>query len=311
MKKAILAEIITYFFIFLFLYTGAAKLMEIPQVRQQLESSPLLGSIAGITSWVLPIAEILIAVSLFIPRCRMKALYSTFALMLLFTVYVVTLLVMGKQLSCSCGGIIEELSPKQHALFNGSCVLLSVMGIVMARRQQSTERVKWLPITSVALLFVFAGWTLFSAFTAPPTLKTGMEGKPLPSFDLLLPDSLTHFNTVNIPAGKPFIVIGFDPFCLHCQAETADIIKNIRELKGISIYYVTPYAFWKMKAFYRHYRLDLYPNITIGNDYRNAFFQHYMATIVPYTAVFDSKKRLKQVFASEANANSLIKAAQE
>ena len=142
-------------------------------------------------------------------------------------------------------------------------------------------------------------------------MRTGMEGRLLPSFDLLLPDSVTHFNTVLIPTGKPFIIIGFDPFCTHCQAEAVDVIKNMQQLKDVSIYFVTPYPFWKMKAFYRHFKLNLYPNITVGNDYRNVFFQQYKTRMVPYTAVFDSQKRLKQVFASQADAKSLVKAVQE
>jgi len=311
MKRTLFVEIITYFFILLFLYTGVAKLMEIPQFKQQLVSSPLLGSMAGLITWALPIVEILLAIALFIPAFRLKALYATLALMTLFTIYVVVLLFMDSHLSCSCGGIVEELSPKQHVLFNVACVLLSAVAIAMVRRRSSIGRIKWLPVTAVMVLFLFIAGTLFSAFNAPATMRTGMEGRLLPSFDLLLPDSVTHFNTVLIPTGKPFIIIGFDPFCTHCQAEAVDVIKNMQQLKDVSIYFVTPYPFWKMKAFYRHFKLNLYPNITVGNDYRNVFFQQYKTRMVPYTAVFDSQKRLKQVFASQADAKSLVKAVQE
>lgn len=311
MKKSLLVESITYFFILLFLYTGVSKLMEIQRFSQELTSSPLVGPMAGIITWSVPIVEILLAVALFIPIFRLKALYATMALMSIFTVYVFILLLIDGHLSCSCGGIIEELSPKQHAIFNSSCVLLCAAAIVMARREGSAAPVNWLPITSVLTLFVFIGWTLFSAFSAPARFKSGMEGRLVSSIDLLLPDSVTHFNTADIPTGKPFIIINFDPFCLHCQAETIDIIKNMPRFKDVHIYYVTPYEFWKMKAFYNHFKLNSYPNITIGDDYRNAFFQQYMTKVVPYTVVFDSHKRLKQAFLGQADANNLLKAVQE
>lgn len=313
MKKALLIEIISYFFILLFLYTGAAKLMEVHQFKDQLVSSPLIGGLAGIITWALPIGELLLAVGLFIPRVRVKALYATLILMSLFTAYVIAILFVDDHISCSCGGIIEELTPRQHLLFNGACVILSAVAIALTRgrEQQPTLRIKWLTGTSVIALFLLIGWTLFSAFSAPVSPKTGMEGRLLASFDLLLPDSVTHFNTANIPTGKPFVVIGFDPFCTHCQAETQDILKNIGQLKDVPIYYVTPYPFWEVKAFYYHFKLKQYPNITIGRDYRNGFFSEFKAPNVPYTAVFDAKKRLKKVFASQTDAKSLAQAIRE
>lgn len=270
-----------------------------------------MGSMAGIITWVLPIGELLLAIALFIPAFRLKALYATLGLMTLFTIYVVVIFFIDRQLSCSCGGIIEELTPKQHILFNSACVILSAVAIAMSRGQQPAMRVKWSTGAAAIVVFLVIGWTLFTAFTAPATAKTGMEGRLLPSFDLLLPDSVTHFNTANIPTGKPFVVIGFEPFCSHCQAETQDIIKNIRQLKDISIYYVTPYPFWQMRSFYKHYRLIQYPNIIMGRDLRNAFFSQFRSNTVPYTAIFDAQKRLKKAFLTQTDAKSLAKAIAE
>lgn len=313
MKKAILVDIITYFFIVLFLYTGAAKLAEIHLVKEQLLSAPLLGSptLAGVITWALPIGEILLAIALFIPKLRLKALYATLALMTIFTIYVVVILLMDNQLSCSCGGIIEELSPKQHVLFNAACVILSAMAIAIYCRQTPTNRFKWLVSTSAVCLFLLVGWTLFTAFSAPATVKTGMEGRLLPALDLLLEDSVTHMNTADIPSGQPFIVIGFSPWCTHCQGETRDIIRHIQQFKNIHIYYVTPYLFGQMKTFYKYFNLAKYPNITMGREPKEVFFTYFNAPGVPYTAVFDARKRLKLAFTNQADAIKLAQAAAE
>ena len=311
MKRSLLTISIAYFFVFLFLYTGIAKLMEIHLFREQLASSPLLGPLAGFITWALPIGEFIISIFLFIPPLRLKGLYLTATLMTLFTAYVTALLFIDSHLSCSCGGIIEDLSPKQHLLFNSACVILSIVGIVVIRRQQPTARFKWLTATSTLSLFLMVGLTLFAAFTAPPTIKTGMEGRLLPSFDLLLPDSTTHLNTSDIPSGKPMIFIGFSPICIHCQQLTGDIINHIDQFKSVQIYFVTTFPFINMKGYYKYFKLTKYPNITMAWDQKDFFLTHFKAAGVPYTIVFDAKKRVKQVMSTHFDASQLAKIANE
>ena len=311
MKKTLLADIIALFFMALFVYTGVAKLSEVHSFKEQLSSSPFLAPLAGIVIWALPIVEILLAIGLMIPRLRLKALYATLGLMSLFTIYVIVLLVIDDHLSCSCGGIIEELSPRQHVLFNTACVILSAVAIVIERRQVLSARFRWMTTTSTLCLFLLVGWTLFTAFTAPPTIKTGMEGRLLPKFDLLLTDSATHLNTTDIPIGQPVIVIGFSPYCIHCQAETRDLIKHMQQLKNTRICFVTAFPFGPMKEFYKVFKLAKYPNIVMGMDAKDYFLTYFKATGVPYTAIFDSKKRLKQVMPGEAKATMVAQFAAE
>lgn len=308
MKNNFWLNCIAYFFILLFIYTGAAKLLDIHLFQEQLNSSPLLGFMAGIITWALPIGEILIAIGLFFPAWQLKAMYATFVLMLLFTLYVTTILFMDNHISCSCGGIVEDLSPKQHIIFNSACLILSLIGISIARRKQPATRVKWLTGASTISLLMVVGWILFSAFSAPASVKTGFEGRMLPSFQVLLTDSTTYLNTADIPTGKPFVVIGFSPICKHCGAETADIIKHIEEFKDIHIYYVTPFPIPQINGFYGYFKLANYPNISMGRDGQDYFLTYFKAAGVPFTAVFDSKKRLKQVFASQVDASQLLQA---
>jgi hypothetical protein len=311
MKKTWLADLIAYFFILLFLYTGSVKLMEVHLFKEQLTSSPLLGSLAGVITWALPIGEIILAIALFIPALKLKALYATLGLMTLFTIYVVIILSMDNHLSCSCGGIIEELSPKQHVLFNSACAVLAGIGIQLQRKQQPSKRFRWLTGTTAIGLFLILGWSLFSAFTAPASEKTGMEGRLLPAFNILLADSVTQFNTANIPAGQPFIVIEFSPWCTHCQAETLDIIGHMQTFKHLPIYYLTPYPFGEMKMFYRYYHLASYPNIKMGWDQKDYFSSYFKPSATPYIAIFDSRKRLKQVFQHQVDATKLAQSIAE
>jgi hypothetical protein len=285
--------------------------MEVNLFKEEMTSSPLLGPFASALTWVLPIGEILLVIVLFIPAWRLKGLYISGILMTLFTVYVALILFMDNHLSCSCGGIIEELSPKQHLLFNSACVILSLVGIMVARKQQPTPRFKWTTVTSTLILFLLVGWTLFTAFSRPATIKSGMEGRLLPSFELLLPDSSTHLNTADIPVGKPLVFIGFSPICTHCMQETKEIISHIDQLKETQIYFVTTFPFKDMKVYYQYFKMAKYANITMGNDLKDYFLPYFKASGVPYTVVFDSKKRLKQVMSDRFDADELVKAVSE
>jgi Methylamine utilisation protein MauE len=311
MKRTILADIITYFFIILFLYTGIAKIIDIQTFKEQMISSPLMSSLSGFVAWALPIVEILLAIALFIPVTRLKALYVTLGLMSLFTIYVISILFIDNHISCSCGGIIEELTPKQHILFNSACVILGILGILMVRRQQPTAGFRWLTGSSAICLFLVVGWTLFTAFTAPVKRTPGKEGRLVPPFELLLPDSVTRLSAEQIPAGKPFIVFGFDPFCTHCQAETKDIEKHMALFKDIHLYYITPYSFRDMKTFYRYFKVAQYPGITMGYDLDAKFFIYFHVTTVPFVAIYDSHKRLKEVFQNSTSVEQLLQAAAE
>lgn len=123
---------------------------------------------------------------------------------------------------------------------------------------------------------------------------TGLEGKPMPSFDLLLEDSTTNLNTKDIPFGKPIVLFAFRPDCPFCQAEIKEITKNISELKDIRIYLLTSAKFSDAKHFYNSYNLEKYKQICVGIDSLNKFVDYYNCPGVPYLAVFDPQKKLKQ-----------------
>jgi len=307
MKRTLLVDSIAFFFILLFLYTATSKLFDWHTFREELQSSPLVGNFAGVLVWLVPVLEIVLAITLFVPTWKLYGLYATFILMVLFTAYVFAILLIDNQLSCSCGGIIENLPPDRHIIFNAICVLLAGLAILIYRRQTPTIKFRWLTGSFSVVSFLLLGWLLITAFTASPSPKTGKEGRPLPSFELLLSDSSTRLNTAEIPGGSPIVVIGFSPTCAHCRAETQDIVNNISQWKGTRIYFVTGSPFQDMKLFYKYFGLDKYANITMGWDHKSSYFKYYEVRNIPYTTVFDVKKRLKQAFIGETKSADLRK----
>ena len=134
MKKSTIVEIITHLFIILFLYTGISKLLEFDVFEEQLADSPILNSVAPVVAWGLPITEFVVSLLLFFPKYRLKGLYASFVLMILFTGYVGALLSISTELPCSCGGIMEALSWQAHLVVNIALIGLALTGIIIAKK---------------------------------------------------------------------------------------------------------------------------------------------------------------------------------
>lgn len=127
-------------------------------------------------------------------------------------------------------------------------------------------------------------------------IKSGLEGKELPSFNLLLRDSITYFNTNNIPSGKPTVLLCVGPYCPYSRSQVEEIVKEIKTLNEIQFFIFTPYSLTEMKSFCDLYKLQKYSNIVTGIDYANFFADYYKVKGVPYIAIYGKNRRLKETF---------------
>lgn len=132
--------------------------------------------------------------------------------------------------------------------------------------------------------------------------KTGLEGNPIPSVNVFCSDSITYLNTGNIPAGKPIVLLLFDPYCPYCRAETEDILKNMKSMQDVRFYLLTSSPFNDMTAFYKNFALSKYKNVTVGIDTGFAFIKYFKISGVPFTAIYDDEKKLKQTFSGKIEA---------
>jgi len=135
MKKTIIIEIISGLLAILFVYASLSKLLNYTTFRLQVSASPVIGQFAAI-AWTLPVIEIIITVLLTINATRKYGLYASAFLLILFTGYIVCMLAFVKHLPCSCGGVLNKLSWKQHVLFNIFFLLVCLSGIVIERKRK-------------------------------------------------------------------------------------------------------------------------------------------------------------------------------
>lgn len=145
MKNTII-EIITLLYIILFLYTGISKIIDYPIFKEQIAASEILSPISKPLAITIPLIEFALVVLLVIPKWRLKGLYASTILMTMFTIYVVSILSFSKELPCSCGGVISELSWGQHIVFN--CAFIT-MGMVAIALEKKVEKLNHQQLASI------------------------------------------------------------------------------------------------------------------------------------------------------------------
>jgi uncharacterized membrane protein YphA (DoxX/SURF4 family) len=138
MKRSLILEIIVALFILLFVYTGTSKFLDFPNFSYVLSRSPLIGSMAPVVAWALPLTEFAIALLLFFPRTRKLGLWASFLIMLMFTGYLTYMIYFTPDRPCNCGGVLKQMTWKQHLVFNIFFTLLALAGIWLSRRRQTT-----------------------------------------------------------------------------------------------------------------------------------------------------------------------------
>jgi hypothetical protein len=136
MSKHKIAIFISALFIIIFLYTAINKLLYYEQFKIEMKQSPILKRWAGWVSWVLPIVELLTAIMLLVANKRVVGFYLSFALMIIFTIYLIKLTYFSYYIPCSCGGILSRIPADIHIVFNTILSMLALLGIFLEKMQK-------------------------------------------------------------------------------------------------------------------------------------------------------------------------------
>ncbi|MDO6433310.1 hypothetical protein Q4E93_22050 [Flavitalea sp. BT771] len=136
-KKQIILEIAGGLIILLFTYASLSKLLAFRHFIQALNNQPLP------KAWTLPLAygiltaEITTIMMLVIPSSRKWGFVLATLVMLMFTSYTsIILLHTFSYIPCSCGGVVELLSWKQHLVLNVLFLAVSILGSRLSFQEQ-------------------------------------------------------------------------------------------------------------------------------------------------------------------------------
>lgn len=131
--KEILVFIICLACLFLFAISAYDKIVAHDRFLTGLSKVEFIGSRALLVSWAVPILEIAIAILLCIPPTYKWGLYSFAGLMVLFTLYIGSMLGWAEKLPCHCNLIIDRLSWVEHIWFNLGFIALAVCALWLGR----------------------------------------------------------------------------------------------------------------------------------------------------------------------------------
>lgn len=153
MNRHAITNICAALLILLFVYTGIYKIMA-PGIMEMDLSKPeqpeILKKLSTVLSYGIPLAELIIVLLLLFSKYRKIGFLSAFALMLVFTGYVVYILYnyhKGIQRPCTCGGIFRKLSWENHLIVNIFFTSIALIGFVYTKRNMENKE----PYGAIAL----------------------------------------------------------------------------------------------------------------------------------------------------------------
>lgn len=131
-------DIIASLLVLLFAYTATSKFSSYSLFENQFSQIPVIGSFFHFAILV-PATEFLIA-ALLVPRqTQLLGLYTSAVLLIVFTIYIGAMLIFASNLPCSCGGVLKQLSWRQHLVFNLFFIVLAFTGIIWYWKKKTKE----------------------------------------------------------------------------------------------------------------------------------------------------------------------------
>jgi hypothetical protein len=140
LKNSRIADIVSGTFIILFTYTAVNKFIDYRTFRIALVQSPIPVNYADFIAVALPAAELLVVVLLVISVTRKAGLLFALIFMVVFTFYVSYIIFFASDRPCNCGGIIKELSWKQHLIVNLILFALAAWAWLIRNQMKALSR---------------------------------------------------------------------------------------------------------------------------------------------------------------------------
>ncbi|MGC1632895.1 MAG: MauE/DoxX family redox-associated membrane protein [Gelidibacter sp.] len=134
-------SVVSLLFILLFVDAAVSKLMDFPEFRTQLGQSPIVTAFADWVAFGILAVEFLIAGMFFHRKWTLTAFYSSFALMTMFTTYIILVLNFSDFIPCSCGGVLEQLGWTEHIVFNLVFVAIALLSIIFIERNNEIKKI--------------------------------------------------------------------------------------------------------------------------------------------------------------------------
>ena len=116
-------------------YAAVSKIDEYDKfvLQMQLAPVPMMKLFGPVLGWLVPAIELTLVGMLLTDRFRTLGLLFSFTLLLVFEVYIASMLLSGLELPCTCGGLISKLQWKEHLVFNAVFMFISILPFLYQR----------------------------------------------------------------------------------------------------------------------------------------------------------------------------------
>lgn len=135
-NKDIFLTMSVFLFITMFCYAAISKWMMYDVYVIQLNKQPFDDSLTKYLAIIIPSVELL--TSLLLITTRLIGLYVATSLMILFTGYIILILLnFFGTIPCSCGGVLSRFTWPQHLAFNIFFITIGLISIYIEKKKNN------------------------------------------------------------------------------------------------------------------------------------------------------------------------------
>jgi hypothetical protein len=147
--RKIIVEIICFTLMMNFFYDGIYKMAYWQNFGVWMYYAPLLDSVSGVLKYSIPIGEIILAVSFFLPRFRKWALYASIGALLIFVFWIMTVSLFTHRLFWPFQALWAKPNWIEKMLFSLAFCWLSFVALILQRplntRQSDSKFLRNIP----------------------------------------------------------------------------------------------------------------------------------------------------------------------
>ena len=149
--------------------------------------------------------------------------------------------------------------------------------------------------------------SIFFCFAVILLSPSRMNSQTIPPFKMALSNNKI-FNAIDLPKGKPLVLIYFDPDCDHCQKLMTELFKKIKSFKKAEMVLITFKPVTEVAAFEKKYTTSKYANMRVGTEGTLFYLINYYKLVkMPFTALYDRKGNYNYSYRDETPVDDLIK----
>ncbi|WP_343555604.1 MauE/DoxX family redox-associated membrane protein [Sphingobacterium sp.] len=186
-SNTILYKILRAAMILFWIYVGMEKLWQLEAFQIALQQQPIIGALAPLLFWLLPLLEISIGIALGLPSRRFQSWgwKASAWLIAIFTIYIgLGVLHIYEKKPCMCSSFLSNISWNKHLLVNFFILGLSVAGWKL---QDLSVKHMQHRLSKITLLLFLAGILAIGAITYKGTASRAAHR------NWYTPDSLDYY----------------------------------------------------------------------------------------------------------------------